>query len=100
MRLFQLTLCIQVHPEKVLNGTENNRHSDHGRKYFTLVLGLVVVAGFIGDASLAGVGVDFEVVSPITGARAPAVYHVLDREVGRWPHSSTFDIDTVLDKGT
>lgn len=43
----------------------------------TLVFGLVVVAGLIGNTSLVCVGVDSQVVSSITGARAPTVDHVL-----------------------
>lgn len=49
---------------------------------FTLVFGLVIVAGLIRDAHLVGVGVDSHVIAAVTGARPPTVDHVLDRQVG------------------
>lgn len=66
--------------------------------FFTLVFGLVVVAGFIRNACLVCVSVDSQVISSITRACPPTVYHVLDWQVGRRPRSSTLDVDTVLGK--
>lgn len=48
----------------------------------TLVLGLVVVAGLIRYARLVCVSVDSQMIAAVTGARPPAVNHVLDRQIG------------------
>lgn len=54
------------------------------RSYFatvcmlTLVLSLVVVAGLIRNACLVCVSVDSQMIASVTGARPPAVNHVLD----------------------
>lgn len=66
--------------------------------FFTLVFGLVVVAGFIRNATFVRVGVDSQVIASVTGTCPPAVYHVLHGEVRRWPRSSTLDVDAVLDE--
>lgn len=63
--------------------------------FCTLIFGLVVVAGFIGDSSLVCVGVDSQVISSVTRARPPAVYHVLHGQVGRRPRSPALDVDAV-----
>ena len=66
--------------------------------FYTLVFGLVVVAGFIRDALPVCVGVDSQVISSVTGAGPTAVDHVLHRQVGRRPHPSSLYVDAVLDK--
>lgn len=66
----------------------------HGRS-LTLVLGLVVVAGLVGDAVRVGVLPDAAVVAAVAGARLAAVHHVLHRQVGRGPRPLALDVDAI-----
>lgn len=64
----------------------------------TLVNCLVVVAGLIRDSMFVGILPHSSMVSSVTGARSSTVNHMLDRDVSRWPPSSTLDVDTVYTK--
>lgn len=61
----------------------------------TLVLSLVVVAGLIRYACPVCVSVDSQMIASVTGARPPAVNHVLDRQIGGRPRPSSLDVDAV-----
>lgn len=58
----------------------------------TLVLRLVVVAGFVRDAVGVGILPHPRVVTPMAGARIAAVDDVLDGEVGGRPGSFPLDV--------
>lgn len=60
-----------------------------------LILGLVVVAGLIGNAVVVGVHPDPGVVPALTGPGVSTVDDILDRQVGRRPGTFPLDVDSV-----
>lgn len=61
----------------------------------TLVFGLVVVAGLIGDAMLMGIGPHWKVIAAFTGASVATVDDVLHRKQGGGPRAFPLDVDAV-----
>lgn len=66
-----------------------------GRAVPTLVLGLVVVAGLVGDAVPVGILPHRQVVAPLTRARVATVDHVLHRQQCGRPRPLPLDVDPV-----
>lgn len=60
-----------------------------------MILGLVVVAGLVGDAVVVGVPPDPGVVPTLTGASISTVNDILHRQVGRGPGPFPLDVDSV-----
>lgn len=60
-----------------------------------MILGLVVVAGLVGDAVVVGVHPDPGVVPALAGAGVSTVNDVLHRQVGRRPSTFPLDVDSV-----
>lgn len=63
--------------------------------FLTLILGLIVVAGFIRNAISVCIFPHARMISTFAGTCVPTVNHVLDREVGRWPCRFPLDVDTI-----
>ena len=61
----------------------------------TLVLGLVVVAGLVGDAVRVGVLPHPGVVPAVAAPGVAAVDHVLHGQVGGRPRPLAFDVDAI-----
>lgn len=61
----------------------------------TLVFGLVVVAGLIGDAMLMGIGPHWKVIAAFTGASVATVDDILHRKQGGGPRAFPLDVDAV-----
>lgn len=60
-----------------------------------MVLGLVVVAGLVGDAVTVGILPHWQVVAPLAGASLTAVDDVLHGQQGGGPHPLPFDVDPI-----
>lgn len=60
-----------------------------------MILGLVVVAGLVGDAVVVRVPPDPGVVPALTGASISTVDDILHRQVGRGPGTFPLDVDSV-----
>ena len=60
-----------------------------------LVFSLIVVAGLIRDAMLAGIFPHPRMVTSMTGASITTVHHILHREIGRGPGSLPLDVDAI-----
>lgn len=61
----------------------------------TLILGLVVVAGLVGDAVVVRVPPDPGVVPALAGPGISTVDDILHRQVGRRPSTFPLDVDSV-----
>lgn len=60
-----------------------------------MILGLVVVAGLVGNAVVVGVHPDPGVVPALAGPGVSTVDDILDRQVGRRPGTFPLDVDSV-----
>ena len=61
----------------------------------TLVLCLVVVAGFVRNALLVCVGVHTKMAAALARPSACTVYDVLYGQVRRWPRPLALDVDAI-----
>lgn len=64
-------------------------------RHRTLILSLVVVAGFIWNAVVVGIHPNTGVVSTFAGSCIGAVNHILNREVGGRPCTFSLYVDAI-----
>lgn len=61
----------------------------------TLIFSLVVIAGLIWDPVLVCILPNSRVIPSIATSSIATVYHMLDREIGRWPRSFPLNVNTI-----